>query len=463
MSLLNALSVGQKGISAASVGIETTSQNVSNASTKGYTRRAVMLGTAGPVNVSGVWVGQGVDVLGIQRAKDRLLTRRLIDATGSRAQAESAKSTLQMVEGYFDLTRRQNLLDSYDSFYDSLGALTADPSDLARRRGLVDAAQALSSQVSSAATAFEQQNNWVVEHVKDAIDTVNRQLADIAMLNKAIDHVGGPETGPADLMDRRDRLASEVAETLGIHIDLRPDGLASILVGGHAAVTGAQSRSISYDISSDGSVQLFLETGKGRVDISSSVSGTIGGYRQASVKLNQYLSSLNDFAYNLGNTFNDLQAAGFDAAGAAGQDLFVVTASPSGAARALQVTDAIDSDPSLLALAADASAEAGDDGNLRDMMATETDALFDDTTKDGRTALTDVVSAIGGDISLYDQDAENFQTLESDLTSLESSISGVSLDEEAIKLIEYQAAYRAASRVMSVADELMQTLFSIGA
>jgi len=47
------------------------------------------------------------------------------------------------------------------------------------------------------------------------------------------------------------------------------------------------------------------------------------------------------------------------------------------------------------------------------------------------------------------------------LQSTRDSISGVSLDEEAANLIRYQRSYEAAARMISVADQLLQTVLQI--
>jgi flagellar hook-associated protein 1 FlgK len=48
-----------------------------------------------------------------------------------------------------------------------------------------------------------------------------------------------------------------------------------------------------------------------------------------------------------------------------------------------------------------------------------------------------------------------------DIEELRAGISGVNLDEEAIKLMEYQASYEAASRVISVTNRLLGELMEI--
>ncbi|MCA9298412.1 MAG: hypothetical protein KDA28_05060, partial [Phycisphaerales bacterium] len=47
------------------------------------------------------------------------------------------------------------------------------------------------------------------------------------------------------------------------------------------------------------------------------------------------------------------------------------------------------------------------------------------------------------------------------LDAQRSSLSGVSLDEEAMNLLNFQRQYQGAARLVSVADELMQTLINL--
>ena len=77
------------------------------------------------------------------------------------------------------------------------------------------------------------------------------------------------------------------------------------------------------------------------------------------------------------------------------------------------------------------------------------------TFQDNYALLTSDVGAITSSAEIRLQSSEAlFNQSESRMTS----ISGVNLDEEASDLLKFQAAYNAAARVVSVADELMNTL-----
>ncbi len=56
---------------------------------------------------------------------------------------------------------------------------------------------------------------------------------------------------------------------------------------------------------------------------------------------------------------------------------------------------------------------------------------------------------------------ENCQELVSSIQAQRDSVSAVSLDEEVINLTQYQTAYSAASKLLSIADEMLNTLLSV--
>ena len=68
-------------------------------------------------------------------------------------------------------------------------------------------------------------------------------------------------------------------------------------------------------------------------------------------------------------------------------------------------------------------------------------------------------------LGLEAQDAGNqetfYQGLVEQLTNMRDAVSGVSLDEELTNLVKFQRAYQAAARLVSVADELYQTLLAM--
>ncbi|MBU1229164.1 MAG: flagellar hook-associated protein FlgK [Proteobacteria bacterium] len=72
-----------------------------------------------------------------------------------------------------------------------------------------------------------------------------------------------------------------------------------------------------------------------------------------------------------------------------------------------------------------------------------------------------LVATVGADSAKVKFSYEYKKTLASDLNDRQQSISGVNLDEEMASLIKYQHAYTAAAKLITTADQMMQTLLSL--
>jgi len=84
----------------------------------------------------------------------------------------------------------------------------------------------------------------------------------------------------------------------------------------------------------------------------------------------------------------------------------------------------------------------------------------------GNVTFNDYQAQTVGDVGIATQQAESrlqSTTLEFEqLSSLRESISGVSLDEELTNLLSFQRSFEASARMLTVADELFQTLLALG-
>ena len=140
-SLFSTLSTGQSALSAASAGIQTTSHNVTNALTEGYSAQSVSTSTADAVNVGGLWLGQGVTTDAITRAGDSILGLRRVEQSGVAMESEAKASALKLVEPLFDESGSDGLSAALTELFGALTSATADPADSGNRAAVVYAAQ----------------------------------------------------------------------------------------------------------------------------------------------------------------------------------------------------------------------------------------------------------------------------------------------------------------------------------
>jgi flagellar hook-associated protein 1 FlgK len=72
-----------------------------------------------------------------------------------------------------------------------------------------------------------------------------------------------------------------------------------------------------------------------------------------------------------------------------------------------------------------------------------------------------MVSDAGQKVSAADNNLQTQAAVLAQATAQRDAVSGVSLDEEAINLLQYQKAFEAASRFIKVADEMTQMILSL--
>jgi flagellar hook-associated protein 1 FlgK len=84
--------------------------------------------------------------------------------------------------------------------------------------------------------------------------------------------------------------------------------------------------------------------------------------------------------------------------------------------------------------------------------------VLDTTTENYFHTLLGGIGITGSGMAM---EKENSETIQAQLTKIRESISGVSLDEEMVSLMAFQAAYSAAAKLITTADEMLDTLLRV--
>jgi flagellar hook-associated protein 1 FlgK len=192
-------------------------------------------------------------------------------------------------------------------------------------------------------------------------------------------------------------------------------------------------------------------------DITSQItSGQLGGTIQArDQEIPQTLTQLDTLAAGLANAVNTVQAGGFDLNGVAGTNLFTPPpASGVGAAANLAVAIA---DPSLVAASSDGT--AGSNGNAEAMYALNSQAVV--SGQSPSDYYSGIVFDIGNDASNASAEQSASTLVLQQLNDQRASISGVSLDEEAANMVQYQDAYSASAQVITTINDMMYAVIQM--
>jgi flagellar hook-associated protein 1 FlgK len=219
---------------------------------------------------------------------------------------------------------------------------------------------------------------------------------------------------------------------------------------------GDSHREIVFDTTGDTPV-VTVSADDATITVTDDVGGGTGGLMEAWQTAEDLKTELDSFVAAFGGAFNDQHALGFDQNGNAGGEFF--TFSVTDPAAGFSVNAALLADDSLLALADDPSAEVGDRGNLDALSALQNAEIVAGETPE------DFMAGLYAQLGDTVRRAEVHYITETgaleDAEALRESISGVDLDEEAASLLEWQAAYQAAARVVTTSNELLNELMNI--
>jgi len=118
-------------------------------------------------------------------------------------------------------------------------------------------------------------------------------------------------------------------------------------------------------------------------------------------------------------------------------------------------------DPRQIAASATAAGVPGDNANALLLSGVETTKLLDG----GTLTLGEKVGQVGARAGLEQQSVEQAYAAQSyimeGLQARRAEVSGVSLDEEAAKLIQFQNVFEASARLIRLSDELLQTIINM--
>jgi flagellar hook-associated protein 1 FlgK len=458
--LYGVLNIGTSALLLQQRAINVTGNNIANVNTPGYSRQRLNIETAAPVASAVGPVGFGVRSAGVERIYDRFLGVQLNGENANLGRWEAQRGMLERVEAVFDESGGYGLNQALSDFWNAWQDLSLNPSGQTERSVTAAASQALADTLRQKYADLEQAQKDIDTAVEAAIGDINRLTAEIADLNRKIASIESSGVNANDYRDSRDLALKQLSEFIDISSHEDAAGQVVVSAGrGRVLVESGHTWQLSTQTNADGHLEVsWPNIDGGDVVITDEISaGKIGGWLQArDDKIAGYQDRLDALAQGLMNEVNALHAAGYGLDGTAGTDLFT----GSGAAD-IQLNAAILGDLNLIAAATTA---AGVPGNADNAIAIN--ALSTRLTMNGATATFDdaanaLVSQAGYDVQTAKGTASHQAEMMTYLENYRESVSGVSLDEEMVNLVKFQAAYDAAAKMISMADEMMDSLINM--
>ena len=461
MSTFSGLNTAYTALTAARRGLDVIGQNVANANTPGYTRQRLETSATAPLSSTGFStgprIGQGVTVDGIARLGSLQLDARVRATTAVSGFSAVRANALSALEVSLNEPGDNGISASLDDFWAAWQGVSNKPGDPAAAEVLLNEAATVAGRISSGYLSVANQFKDVRSDLSSMADELNTAGAQLAGLNGAIRSALSNGGSVNELLDQRNALASTVAALAGGTVREGADGMADILVGGNAFVTGEVFRPVEVaggqSLGSGDPARLVWSHRPGdSVQLSSGEMAGALSLLAPGADLAKAAASYNSLAEKLASTVNAVHRTG-TAPGdgtpgtTTGLDFFSFDAGQP--ALSLHII------PTNASGIAAGNGTGGFDGSIADKISQlGTAAGSPDKTWSA------FVAGTGAAARSEMQQAKLAGIAASSAVGLQLANSSVDLDEENMNLLAYQHAYQGAARVMSAIDEMLDTLIN---
>jgi len=220
------LDIGYTGLNIYQGALHTTSHNITNAETEGYTRQQLgkKAGTPISVNASYGMVGTGVVGTGVEQIRDIYYDEKYRTANTMYGEYAGKSYYMTVIENYFNEINNEGFTTNFSSLFTSMEELSKDPSSGSARRQVVNYSLALTEYFNSmynSLQSVQEECNFEIKNCVDRLNTIGQQ---IASLTKQINTIEIQGTKANDLRDQRNLLIDELSELVNVTVEEKAIG-----------------------------------------------------------------------------------------------------------------------------------------------------------------------------------------------------------------------------------------------
>lgn len=501
-STFSGLETARRGMFTQQTALHVTGQNIANASTPGYSRQRVNFEPTESFPAVGMnrpelpgQMGTGVKAGSIQRVRDSFLDVQYRGENNKLGYWQTTESVFQQLEEVMNEPSETGLSKTMDLFWGALQDLATNPTNDGARSVVVQRGIAVSETfkyLSSTIKNIKEDTKNEIDVTVKEVNSLAKQLADI---NAQIADVEPHGYLPNDLYDKRDRLIDQLSGLVNVKVEYvknsgKPlaEGQAVIkLMNDDGTEAGTlvtedsfKELTVNFDgiedsvktISLDGAPITFDSTGKlqalieayGYEDSTGSVKGVFSNM----------LNELDTLAYTFASKFNEIHSSGWSPieidSGTHEANLFFV--GPDGTtlgsqkdfAANMSILQKIKDNPDYIATADASNLTKGDAKNVLALADVINEQLNYSGNPGEEANFRSYYESIIGDMAVDSQQAVrlsgNSETLRQAVEERRLSVSSVSLDEEMTNMIQFQHAYNASARMITVVDEILNKIIN---
>ena len=472
MAKINAMmDVGKRAMMNSQTALQTVSHNIANKSTEGYSRQRVEQQAAEAIDSGRVRVGTGAKAVGVTRTNNPYLERQIASETNKKGYFDGQAENMIRVEQIFNEQINKGLNQFVANFFNSFRELSGNPESLATRALVKENAHFMTQDFGRIVNQLDEIQHGIDQQVTATVQEINGITQEIAGLNSKVAQVEVQGMPANDERDRRDVLVKKLGEKVNIKWAEGDSGMVNItagntcvLVSGNDAVNLETARTDAHGNKREGNVDIVYrmsKEGSAFTVTNQMKGGQLGGALQVRDEVvNDLRDDLDDMAFTLSTEVNKAHQLGFNAYNEQGVGFFKNLERPADAAKNLRVNAHILNDTLKIAAAAEPNSPA--DNRVANVIAAiQTRKVMGEGNSTMDDFYNGVIGKLAVTVAKANQEADHQKNIVHQLNNVRESISGVSMDEEAVKMIEYQKSFDAAARVIRTADEMFDTVLNL--
>ncbi len=465
------MSVGRRSMMNSQTGLHTVGHNIANKETEGYSRQRIETRANGAQGSGKRRIGMGATAAAVRRINNPYLEKQLGQEKSELSTTKGRQQGLSRLEQVFNEQQVEGFNNSLGNFFNAWRELSTNPESMPRRTAVRASAETLVNDFHNMSSQLDEISADINSQMQISVNDINSMTSEIATLNQQIQEVELSGGWANDERDRRDLLLKKLGEEIDIQwaegedsaVTVQTAKDAVLVVGGIANNLQAVSTPMregkdegDFDIvfyHHDYAEPLLLTD---RIE-----GGRLGGLLSVrSGELNGVKHDIDNLAFTVSNEINQIHGKGFNAYNQTGVNFFEPTQGAHNAAEYLRMNSEIERDSARISAGRDPN-RPGDNRVANEIA----ELQYGKPIFGGTLTLDEFYKGIVGELGIKTQAANRQADVQGNivnqLENLRESISGVSLDEEAAKMIEMQKHFDAAARLIRTADEILETVINI--
>ena len=327
--MVDILAIGSGAVNAYRQALSTTSNNIANTNTPGYTRRALSVSESFPVQEGIFSFGTGAQAESVARAYDEFIERSLRDSTSD---LKVNEPVIEFANRIVDLiaTETGSLANAMDDFFNAAEQLSTDPRSNALRRDFLSSGELIAARFNELSVQIDKISEESEIAFRREVAELNALSEQLLKVNEQLNRKNSIDKQPPSLLDQRDNLLREMSELAKLGVTELKNGQVVVNFGGSGRgfeiVTPTASRQVAIltsGKSAGADLRLVLDPFGTARPLPATPGGKIGGALALSSEvLRPVRVGLDHLAQTFAAESNKIHRSGLDAEGDFGRDLF---------------------------------------------------------------------------------------------------------------------------------------------